>query len=667
MKRPVTLLFLLVAVTAHAQVGEELVGPWHPVREHTAVRASGAGEHFDATYYHLHLDVRFQPSYLHGETLVQGRATGPLDVLRLDLSSNLTVDSVLAEGGGHLAFSHSQNLLNISLPDPLTEGQSVAVRVFYQGLPAQTGFGSFVFGTRANGDPFVWTLSQPYGAREWWPGVDHPTDKADSVRVSVTVPDSLLAGSNGLIEADVVADGRRTVTWVHRYPIASYLVSMAAGVYEERLQTYTRPPEMAADWGELELPVLHYVFRGHNAYEGTSVASGWHRVLDVMRVMEEWFGPYPFPEEKYGHKHVTFGGGMEHQTMSSMGGASVGLITHELAHQWYGDLITNRYWPELWLNEGFATYAELLYWEARRDLYGQQFENARNLYMARARNAPGTLIVQDTLSISNLFNSNRVYAKGGMVLHMLRGMTGDETFRQILRTYSYDPQVRYGTAVTADFRRVAEQVSGRDLDRFFEQWVTQGTGYPVYEVYWSYAEADGGGYDVSVQVHQIQNSPQSNVAVFEMPVMLEVVTDGDTVRETVMNTGRSESFLLHVAEEPVGVRFDPDHWLLRNEPVTIVPAERTTIAPDTDAIVNFFPNPASAYVRLTVSISQSGPVRIELFDALGRRVGVLFQRELAGGYHPVELSVDRFAAGSYFLRFTTPRAAITRPLVILPR
>ncbi len=629
-------------------------------------RASLASANFDATYYHLTLDVRFDPEDVSGHTRVEGRVAGaPMTTLTLDFDDAMTVDSVLSAEGAPLAFTHAGGALAVSLPAPLGDGAPVAVDVYYHGLPAQAGFGTFVFGALANGDPYAWTLSEPYGARNWWPCKDHPSDKADSVRVTVTVPEGLRVGSEGLLVAETPnGDGTVTYDWRSRYPIATYLVSLAAGVYDVTEDTYARPDSLAGAFGALLLPILHYAYRDTDVYEGGDDFSGWKNVLDVLPVLEYWFGPYPFSEEKYGHAHVTFGGGMEHQTMSSMGGGGVGLVTHELGHMWFGDAVTLRTWPHLWLNEGFATYAELLYWKARADRYPGTYEQVFDLYYGRALTAEGTLVVEDTTDVYDLFAHSRVYSKGAMVLRMLRGITGEEVFREILRSYAADAAVRYGTAVTADFERVAEAVSGLDLGAFFRQWVTEGTGEPVYEVGWS-ARAAGDGYDVTVEITQTQTAPASTVEVFEMPVTLAVATTAGERRFTVVNDARRQTVTLHVDALPTGLAFDPDRWILRGEEVLVVAVETAPETARRTEIAAVYPNPAAGTFHVRLMLAAPAPARLDLFDARGRRAGRLLDRPLPAGPHDLAFDASGLAPGVYFLRLTDGRRAHTRTVTLL--
>jgi len=627
---------------------------------------SAASDNFDAGYYHLDLHIQFDPDYIYGETRIQGRVVGsPMVSLKLDFSSTMIVDRVQAENGSLLTFSHEEDVLTIPWPAALDVGTEVLVDVVYHGKPDQKGWGTFVFGRLANNDPYVWSLSQPYGAREWWPSKDHPSDKADSVRVSVTVPTGMQVGSNGLLVSTVDHfDGTTTFNWFSRYPIASYLVSLAAGKYDQYDQTYIRPDSLVSLWGDLALPVLHLVYEETLAFEGESDAGGWKHVIDVLPVLEYWFGPYPFPEEKYGHAHVTFGGGMEHQTMSSMGRSSIGLITHELAHMWFGDKVTLRYWPHLWLNEGFATYAELIYWQHTAELYPGTYNQIFSTYYDRARSASGTLIVEDTTTVDHLFQHARVYSKGGMVLHMLRGILGDDVFREVLQTYASDEVVRYGTAVTDDFQRVAEAVSGLDLDSFFRQWVTEGTGYPNYEVEWDYRPVTR-GYEVIITVNQTQEEPRSSIPVFTMPITLDIQSDLDGQRFTVINNQRNQTYVLEVIHPPNNVVFDPEMFILRNRNLQVARNDEMPALPLLTEITSSYPNPTNQELTVDFMLAKTGAVQLTLYDVTGRLLQQLYEGHLPGGSHTLRVSLDNVTPGMYFLSLSDTDLKDTQPVVIL--
>jgi aminopeptidase N len=467
-------------------------------------------------------------------------------------------------------------------------------------------------------------------------------------------------GSNGLLRQETEnGDGTRTFDWFSRYPISTYLVSIAAGVYDVVEQTYDRPDSL--NMNPLSLPILHYAFRGSNMYEGTGFDDGWKRVIEILPVQEYWFGPYPFPEEKYGHAQFTFGGGMEHQTMSSMGNNGVGLIAHELAHQWFGDLITTETWPHLWLNEGFATYSELLTWKSREHLSPGTYDRVFDLYYGRGLLATGTLVVQDTSSVGNLFSGTRVYAKGGMILHMLRSITGDAAFRDILRSYTSDADVRYGTATTADFQRIAEAVSGLDLDTFFRQWITEGTGHPVYDVWWRDLGGDQ-GYDVEVTIEQTQVSPASNVDVFEMPLTIQIETREGLEEFVVTNDERRQVFVFHVNGFPEDVRFDPERQILGMSSVSVVGGAAEE-HPEIVQSLDVYPNPVRSTFTVEVELSSPASVRLSLYDVTGRRVRELMNetsRSFSNSF-----SMSDLPAGTYFLHIDTPQGRAVRQIILL--
>lgn len=625
--------------------------------------ASLASANFDVTYYHLDLLPDLDLGMVGGTVRVEGDVVGSsLSVLSLDLAASMTVSAVALGDGTPLAYSHPGAVLNVTLPAPVAPGGSVTVDITYGGTPVVNGFGNFVFGKRVNASAdtmiVAWSLSEPYGAREWWPCKDHPSDKADSVRVTVTVPSPYRVGSQGLLESETPAAGMTRYDWVSRYPISSYLVSVAIGDYVRYQGTYDRPAPLAARFGPLSLPLDHLVYNDTNS----DLPNGWANVTDNMEVLEDWFGPYPFPNEKYGHAEFTFGGGMEHQTMSSMGGSSPGLVSHELAHQWYGDSISPKQWRHLWLNEGFATYAEYIYWAAREpDFPGTAAAVLASRYWSALR-APGTLVLADTTSINDMFDGTRVYAKGSVVLHMLRYVVGETAFRDILAAWADDPAVRYGVGETDDFIRVAETVSGLDLATFFRQWVTDGTGYPSY-AFSSYWQKEGADYRVWVTVAQTQNLPQSNVAVFEMPLEIAVHTAVDSldVRVRVANDRQNQVFDFTVSARPKSVTLDPDKWILRADVDTVSVSQ----VPSYPTILALAPNPARNAVTLQYTVDQDGGVFMNVYDVRGRRVLARPSTSTGTGVRLETLDTSTLASGVYFLRIDTPRGQAAQKFVVL--
>ncbi len=590
----------------------------------------------DITYYGLALRLTHTPAYLNGAaTLSLKAATANVGQFFLDLSPQHRVDSVKS-GGQKLAFTRTTDRVQISLPQSLSVGQPLTLTVYYQGNPASlNGFGSFAFATHGpTNAPVIWTLSEPYGAKDWFPCKDTPADKADSSAVSITAARQFVSVSNGrLVSTTDNPDSTRTYHWRNSYPIAQYLISLAMTNYDRYDTPFTTNGQT--------MPVTHYI------YPETlpSIRPNLDVTPRMLALFTDLFGPYPFLREKYGHAQFGWGGGMEHQTISSMGGWTSSLIAHELAHQWFGDKITCRDWQNIWLNEGFASYAEALYAQSAT---GQAAYTATmNTFMGRARNTTGTLYVQNIDNVNTIFDSNRSYAKGASVLHMLRGVLGDAAFFKAIRAYAADPTVAYGTAVTEDLQRIVESSSGRKLDYFFKQWV-YGEGFPAYTVAWSNSpQANSPGVRVRIQQAPRSSSPGS----FTMPVQLRVQSSAGDTLVTVFNDQADQFFTLPAKGTPTGVVFDPYNWILKTVASTTLV---TGNEPSTESTLVVFPNPASDQLSIRFTAPQAGRATIQLYSSLGQSVLQFTSVPVRAGEQTLSVPLGHTPPGRYVLTLETP-------------
>jgi aminopeptidase N len=575
---------------------------------------------FDVIYYKLNLTTSYSPNYLTAEVTVSGKSLiNELNSIFLDLTNVLTVDSVMTEDQNtSLIFSHSDDKLTIQLPSTLDINEAFKIIVYYQGIPVETGLRSFVFDLH-NGQPSIWTLSEPYGSRDWWPCKDTPADKADSSDVWITCSSDLIGVSNGrLVEVTNNINGTTTYKWESRYPIANYLISLAISnftVYED----YFKYP--VKDSGLDSMLVIHYVYP--EIFQ--DVKSQLDKTITMLEIFSEIFGPYPFLKEKYGH--TSFGrGGMEHQTISSMGRFDDGVVSHELAHQWFGDKITCRDWQNIWLNEGFATYSEGLYIE--RTSGKDPYNSFINLQMDRAKTADGSIYVQDISSISEIFDGPRSYSKGGVVLHMLRGIIGDSLFVKVLRDYLTDPTLAYNVAATEDFQAIVERVTGSSYEYFFNEWI-YGENYPRYYVDWIYSKLDNNIYKIDFALDQTINTYPS---FFTMPFQVKIsTTSGDTV-VTLFNNQQIQSYSFNVKGEPVNFIFDPDNLILNDvfirDPLGLI---------NRFSLEQNFPNPFNSGTKIRFRTAKLGFVTLKVYDILGREVATIVNEERPAGVYEVEL------------------------------
>ncbi len=507
---------------------------------------------YDATYYRIELTVKETLQTISGFVTMAARArVDSYSTPTLHLRDELIVDSVY-EGGQPAMWSHTTGFLYVTLNSAYDTGEEFELTIWYHGHPTTGGLMGFNFGTHGTGTslmPMISTLSEPYLAQSWWPCKDTPSDKADSCDVVVTVNSEFYAVSNGVLRDSVFnGDGTTTYWWHESYPITTYLISLAITDYSRFDLWYHYGP------GDIDsMPVRFYSYPERL----TDALLYWPVTVDQIDFFAETFGEYPFVDEKYGMAHFTWGGAMEHQTVTSATGGDFGfspyLVAHELAHQWWGDMVTCRDWHHIWMNEGFASYCEAL-WEE----YDKGPVAYRNYMDGMAYYASGRVYMDDTTNANGIFAS-RVYDKGAWVLHMLRGVLGDDDFFTLLRTYYNDPNHQYKDVTTEDFQALAESVSGMDLDFFFQEWV-YGYYYPRYAFSWMSEPRQDNFYNIYVHVRQYQtSSPQ----VFEMPIELKLNGLGGTPVNTIWNDQREQDWAFVVPSVPTSIGFDSDHWILK--------------------------------------------------------------------------------------------------------
>ncbi len=610
----------------------------------------------DIKYYKLNLKVTYNPNYLSGSVTVKAAPVhNPLNSFFLDLQNPMIVDSIVS-GNVKLRFSHANAKLNITLNKTYNQNEIFEIKIYYQGVPGSNGFGSFEFGTHGNNEPVIWTLSEPYGSSDWFPCKDTPADKADSSNVWITVDKNLYGVSNGTL-VDIVENPDNTATykWTNKYPIAQYLISLAISNYTI-YKNYFKYSEKDS------MPVINYVYPENLASYKTNL----DKVPKMLHITSDYFGLYPFIKEKYGNAEIGWkgGGGMEHQTVSSMSNFSETVLVHELVHQWFGDKITCRDWQDIWLNEGFATYGEMLY---AQKVYGDSaYNNFVALDMARAKNAKGSIYVQDISSISEIFNGNRSYAKGGIVLHMLRGVVGDSVFFKIMKTYSNDPRVAYGTAVTADFQRDAETVSGLNLGYFFNEWI-YGEGYPKYKIDWNATKINN-NYEVTVNVNQTVNIYTS---FFTMPVQIKISTSAGDTLFSFFNDHQDQRVKFLVKGNPLSITIDPNNWILKDA-ITFSDSNKI-LNPIKFELEQNHPNPLNPF-NPTTTIEYRVPelntvlntnVKLIVYDVLGNQVAVLVDKAQSPGKYSVVFNASGLASGVYIYSLKVGSLVTTKKLVLL--
>ena len=596
-----------------------------------------ASENYDVKYYRCEWEVDPGVRYIKGKITVYFSAISSVANITLDFMSPLITDSV-KQHGLPVSFSQPTNALQINFNTPVSAGSLDSVSIYYQGVPPNTGFGSFIQTSHA-GTPVMWTLSEPYGARDWWPCKNNLGDKADSVDIIVTHPVAYKAASNGLLQSETLtAGGTKMIThWKHRYAIASYLMCFAVTNYTVFNNTIPL--------GSINLPMQTYCYPENLALFQANTPL----VFDAMQLFHNNFGDYPFIKEKYGHVQFGFGGGQEHQTSTFIVSPDEGLMAHELGHQWFGDKITCASWEDIWLNEGFATFCAAFYMETKYP--SNKIANRRGIINAITSAPNGSVKVDDTVNVFRIFSGRLSYNKGSYLLNMLRFKLGDDLFFKAIKEYQKDPAVIYGYAHTADLKRNLEKISGIDLTVFFKQWY-EGQGYPSYHIEWNQL----GSQNVNIKMNQSTSDP--SVSFFEMPVALKFKNAAQEKTIIVDNKTNGETFIKNIGFIADTVLIDPEYWLISKNNTAV----KTTVVNTGNGVVEIYPNPVTNPFTIYLHDFSENNADIKIYNNLGQLV-YSKNLQLYNGAEIVKLSLGQLPKGVYIVKVKVGNIKVVRRII----
>ena len=589
---------------------------------------------YDIIYHELRFTVDPAVDFITGQVTSTFTALANMNTVTFDLTNALTVSSVTL-GGSPLTFvQNASNELVITLPSTLTTGNSATVVINYSGVPSN-GEAAFTQTTHS-GTPIIFTLSEPFGARDWWPCKQDLNDKIDSFDIYITCPDTYIGVSNGLLQSSVTSGGNVTRHFHHNYPIPAYLISLNVTNYT----TYN----IQAGLGTVAspfFPINNYLYPESNT---VSVQNAINQTVPIMNVFEEKFGLYPYRSEQYGHVQFGWGGGMEHTTMSSMGGWSRSLIAHELGHQWFGNKITCGTWKDIWLNEGLTEYtAGIVVEELDGDAAFVSWKNSKINSITSQTGGAVYLTDTEAEDVNRIFSSRLSYNKGSMVTHMLRWVMGDANFFQALQNYLNAPNLAFGYAVTTDLKSQLEAVHGSSLTEFFNDWVYL-QGYPTYTIN---AQNWGAG-QAKITVSQTQSN--ASVSFFEMPLEIRLSGAGGLTHDVVVtHTSNGQEFVVPVAFVITGVEFDPNkHIISKNNTATL-----SNVSFDLEQTISVYPNPTSDQLHIMMPTTVQLE-KVEIYNTLGQLIG---QRNAN------DFSVAELSSGLHLLKITTSEGIIHKNFI----
>jgi aminopeptidase N len=636
-------LFCLVSLVIFGQDFNETL---NSIREaeaksalnHIIQRANLNTANYDLKYHRLEFVLDPSVASIAGDVTTYFEAKEDLDEVTFDLTDNMIVTQVLHQGNT-LSFSQNANdELIITLPGTQNAGVLDSLTISYSGNPISSGLGSFEQSQHA-GDPIIWTLSEPYGAKGWWPCKQDLNDKIDSIDVFITTPrfnpsnEEYIAVANGLEQSQEINGLNKTTHFKHRYAIPAYLIAIAVTNYE--VYNHTVPNNGNP------FEIVNYVYP-----ESIGVAqSSTPITVDIMNLYTNLFEEYPFSNEKYGHAQFGWGGGMEHTTVSFMGSFNRNLIAHELAHQWFGNKITCGSWKDIWLNEGFATYLSGIVIE---NLDGNSefttWKQQRTGSVTSAADGAVYLTDADTTNVNRIFSGRLSYNKGAMVLHMLRKKIGDIAFFQGLQDYLTNPNHAYAYAKTEDFIPIMESASGQDLTEFFNDWIYN-QGYPSYTIQWYQPDNN----EVYIEISQSQSHP--SVSYFEAPVPLRIFgTMGETLDITLDNTYNQQGFLNAVNFTVASIQFDPEADLISKDNSVLLSIDDISFNEN----ILIYPSPTISELHIikpnSIEVSQ-----IKIYNTIGQ---LIFESE----WNPI-IDVSLFSSGVLFVQFETNKGIINKTVL----
>lgn len=588
---------------------------------------------YDIKYYDLYLNVSNKTTDISGSALILLEAERQLDTLVFELQNALSItgiflsDNATAEEYGVPPGSiiHENDALYIKLDRLRNPGEQIRVRISYQGEAGQNR--GFFAGINSVTDPdygfdVTYTLSEPDNARDWFPAKQVLEDKIDSVRIRLECHKELMAASNGLLESITDIDGRNHLfTWRSHYPMAYYLLSFTVADYRDfSFRT-------ALSGGTDSVLVQNFI------YDTDELLIDWEEDIlatgSLITAFSELLTDYPFASEKYGHAMAPMGGGMEHQTMTTINDFGFYLVAHELAHQWFGDYVTCGNWQDVWINEGFASYMEYV---AAQSLLGQEAADgwmANAMSLALGERSGSVFVPRESVADTyRLFDYGLSYKKGAVLLHMIRYiLDNDDLFFKILRNYIN----RYGNSIATgeDFREVLEVESGMDFSCFFNQWY-YGEGYPRFSLNWIQQG------DSVIFISEQTTTVPSVTPFFRTPFDIEIIfVDGRVKRHRFLQDEPSEQFSIFSEGVVQDIRFDPDNHILKSYSVVKqIPEGR---------VFSFGPNPVSDDLFIHF-YNASNIDEVMITNISGREV---FKRKLTE--NPVYFDLSTLANGPYLL------------------
>jgi len=605
---------------------------------------------YDITFYSINLEIKSTDKTIAGFTNIKATVLTEIEKFVLNLNSVYTIDSIVWKGSENknklMQYTHEQDRINITLFLSIPADGTVDLEVYYKGKPKEANNppwdDGFVWNTSSSGKTWAGVACESEGGDIWWPCKDHPSDEPDSVALNFTVQSDLTCVSNGkLLGVTDNPDNTKTYKWFVSNPINNYNVTFYLGEYEKIPIQYTSVTgnPIPSEWWFLK--------------ENKSKAENHIKLfLKDLKFLEEKCGPFPFRGDKYSIAEAPYWG-MEHQSIIAYGNNfqlnSFGfdyIHFHELAHEWWGNLVSAKDWSDAWIHEGLATYMEALFTE---ELHGKEkYKEYVNMWTLAN---PAPIAPRVSVTASEIFNRD-IYYKGAWVVHTLRYLIGDETFFKVLRRWAYSDSTKElvtngeqcRLATTDEFLKIAENISGKELSWFWEIYLRRG---PLPKL----------KYEITNDKLSLNWEVQENLP-FILPVEVKL---GEDIIKVAMPNGRGEVSI------PSGITpvIDPDSWILMEKVEGITNVKEDIALIPNDFNLDVYPNPFNPETKLQLNIGESQNIDVEVFSMTGQSVWKKSNTYYRKGKQNIRIDLSKQSSGTYFLVVKSKKRQAYKKLLLL--
>ena len=606
---------------------------------------------YDLKFYHLNINVERNSLYIKGNVKSIAKVvSASLDSFAFVLHQNHTIDSVYVNGAKR-NFVRRDSLVLATAGTPISQNQLFTAIVYYKGT-APTGGAAAIgdgynIGTSGSwGNQVTWSLSESLCAYHWFPCKQDLRDKIDSSWVFATTDSSNMVGSNGVLKNVVTVGNKKRYEWKSKHPIDYYLISVAIAKYKS-YNLYAKPMYLPND----SILIQNFIYDGAiNNSAWATQKTALNKIVPTIELESKLFGMYPFYDEKYGHCMAPFGGGMEHQTMTSLGFFDFEIDAHELGHQWWGDNVTCAAWKDIFINEGWASYTEYLCDQYLPTISGTsattKMLNVHNSVMSQTGGSC-YFTNADTMNANVIFSSRLTYDKGSAVIHSLRyEINNDSVFFPAIRAF----QTTYGgsTASVIDFKNFMQAQSGINFAQFFNQWY-YGEGYPTFSVSWN--QVNNVFYLKSTQT----TSKPTSIPLFMTHVDYRISRTAKPDTIVRFYHGQSiENYSIPLTGSVTSIGVDPNNWILNKVGTNTKDIALNASALNGDNAPEVFigPNPTSD--ALNIYLYNNDTAIIEVVDITGK---IMLNQTIASH---AEFDISKYANGVYVVNIKNKQGELIK-------